>query len=246
MHTPTANFAATAMPGEAIFDGGFRFWLYSKSMYLTHNLIAILKTPMKKTIILLLCLAIPFLAQAQQHNQRSGSNAAALLQQALSAVAGMQADVNLLKDETTRLNLRIETLEQELAERDQKIARLESLCVAQSNQMQAQEKQWNERLTALQSAMEKDRQNIQKQIQQLGKDLSKDLAVAAKAAAATAPTTKPSYTGPTRDFKVESGDTLGSIAKAIGCSVKDLVELNNLRSADAIIRIGQILKVPAN
>lgn len=200
---------------------------------------------MKKTAILLICIAFSVAANAQQPATRS--NAAALLQQALAAVAGMQADVNLLKDETTRLNLRIETLEQEIADRDQKIARLESLCAAQSNQMQAQEKQWNERISALQNAIEKDRQNLQKQLQQLGKDLSKDLADATKAAAnANANATpKNAYTGQTRDFKVESGDTLGSIAKAAGCTVKDLVEINNLKSADAIIRVGQILKVPS-
>ena len=200
---------------------------------------------MKKTAILLFCIAFSFAASAQQPATRS--NAAALLQQALAAVAGMQADVNLLKDETTRLNLRIETLEQEIADRDQKIARLESLCAAQSNQMQAQEKQWNERIKALQNAMEKDRQNLQKQVQQLGKDLSKDLAAATKAAANTSATTTPksTYNGQTRDFTVEKGDTLGSIAKAVGCTVKDLVEINNLKSADAIIRVGQILKVPS-
>lgn len=198
---------------------------------------------MKKTAILLICIAFSVAANAQQPATRS--NAAALLQQALAAVAGMQADVNLLKDETTRLNLRIETLEQEIADRDQKIARLESLCAAQSNQMQAQEKQWNERISALQNAIEKDRQNLQKQLQQLGKDLSKDLAAATKAAANANATPKNAYTGQTRDFKVESGDTLGSIAKAAGCTVKDLVEINNLKSADAIIRVGQILKVPS-
>lgn len=218
---------------------------YSKFSYLNHNLITIGETPMKKHLILCLCLAFSLAAIAQQPAQR---NASALLQQALSAIAGMHADVNMLKDETTRLNLRIEALEQELAERDQKIARLESLCSAQSNQMQAQEKQWNNRITALQNAMEADRQSIQKQLQQLSKDLSKDLAAAVKAATPPSQTTKsstPKYTGQTRDFKVESGDTLGSIAKALGCTVQDLVELNNLKSADAIIRVGQILKVPS-
>ena len=198
---------------------------------------------MKKIAFLLLCIALALSVNAQQPAQQR--NAAALLQQALAVAAGLQADVNILKDETARLNLRIEALEQALAERDQKIARLESLCATQSNQMQAQEKQWNERLAALQNAMEKDRQNIQKQFQQLSKDLSKDLAAATKAAATPAPATKPSYTGQTRDFTVEAGDTLGSIAKALGCTVKDLVELNNLKSSDAIIRVGQVLKVPS-
>ena len=85
---------------------------------------------MRKSIILL-CLVLRLLALAQQNASRGGaSSTSALLQQALSAVAGMQADVNMLRDLTTRQNLRIETLEHELAERDQKIARLESLCAS--------------------------------------------------------------------------------------------------------------------
>ena len=202
---------------------------------------------MKKHLILCLCLAFSLAAFTQQTPPRGGAPSTnALLQQALSAVAGMQADVNLLRDETTRLKLRVESLEHELAERDQKIARLESLCATQSSQMQTLEKLWNERLAAMEAAINADRVEMQKKLQQLGKDLSNDLAslrTPPPPPPAQTPKT-PSYTGPTRDLKVESGDTVGSIAKMVGCSVQDIVELNNLRSADSI-RVGQILKIPA-
>ncbi|MBQ4480558.1 MAG: LysM peptidoglycan-binding domain-containing protein [Victivallales bacterium] len=203
---------------------------------------------MKKHLILCLCFAFSLTAFTQQASPRGGANSAnALLQQALSAVAGMQADVNMLRDETTRLKLRVEALEHELAERDQKIARLESLCATQNSQMQTLEKQWSERLAAMESAIAADRVEMQKKLQQLGKDLSNDLAALKKPTTppdGPAPKTTPSYTGPTRDLKVESGDTVGSIAKMVGCTVQDIVELNNLRSADSI-RVGQILKIPA-
>ena len=199
---------------------------------------------MRKSIILL-CLVLPLLALAQQNASRGGaSSTSALLQQALSAVAGMQADVNMLRDLTTRQNLRIETLEHELAERDQKIARLESLCATQSSQLQALERQWNERLSAMEAAIAADRVEMQKKLQQLGRDLSKDLAELRTPPPPPQTTPKtPAYTGQTRDLKVESGDTVGSIAKLAGCTVQEIVDLNNLRSADSI-RVGQILKIP--
>ena len=203
---------------------------------------------MRKSIILL-CLVLPLLAFAQQNAPRGGATStSALLQQALSAVAGMQADVNMLRDQATRQNLRIETLEHELAERDQKIARLESLCATQNSQLQALERQWNERLAAMEAAIAADRVEMQKKLQQLGRDLSKDLAELRPTPPPPPPASKtpakaPAYTGPTRDLKVESGDTVGDIAKQAGCTVQEIVDLNNLRSADSI-RVGQILKIP--
>ena len=199
---------------------------------------------MRKSIILL-CLVLPLLAFAQQNAPRGGAaSTSALLQQALSAVAGMQADVNMLRDQATRQNLRIETLEHELAERDQKIARLESLCATQNSQLQALERQWNERLSAMEAAIAADRVEMQKKLQQLGRDLSKDLAELRTTPPTPPPASKaPAYTGPTRDLKVESGDTVGDIAKQAGCTVQEIVDLNNLRSADSI-RVGQILKIP--
>ena len=189
---------------------------------------------MKNLAIFTLCIAFSVAAFAQQPPQRTGSNAATLLQQALSAVAGMKADVNSLQDETRRLNLRLEELERQIAERDQKITRLETLCATQNTQLQSLEKQCNDRIAALQTTIEKDRQELQRNILKLGKDLSADLASAR---------TPPPVTTKYQEFTVQAGDTVGTIAKAAGCSIKEIVELNNLKSADAI-RIGQVLKVP--
>ena len=194
---------------------------------------------MKKTTFLALCLVFSFVASAQQNGARPAGNAAALLQHALAAVAGMKADVNSLQDSTARLNLRIEELERQIAERDQKIARLENLCATQNTQLQNLETQFGERLAAIQNALEKDRKDMQRNLQQLGKDLSADLAAARPAT--TVPT--PAYTGKLQEFKVQAGDTVGTIAKAAGCTIKEIVEINNLKSADSI-RIGQVLKVP--
>ncbi|MBO7130577.1 MAG: LysM peptidoglycan-binding domain-containing protein, partial [Fibrobacterales bacterium] len=56
------------------------------------------------------------------------------------------------------------------------------------------------------------------------------------------PAFKP-YTGPTKEYVVKGGDSLGKIAYANGITIKCLKEMNGLKSNN--IRIGQKLKVPA-
>ena len=51
------------------------------------------------------------------------------------------------------------------------------------------------------------------------------------------------YSGPTREYVVKSGDTLGAIAYGNGISIRQLKELNGLKS-DAL-KIDQKLKIPA-
>lgn len=51
------------------------------------------------------------------------------------------------------------------------------------------------------------------------------------------------YTGATKDYKIQNGDSLGLIAKKNGISVRQLKELNGLQSD--VIRVGKTLKVPA-
>ena len=63
-----------------------------------------------------------------------------------------------------------------------------------------------------------------------------------------APVAKPAkvytpYTGATKDYKIQNGDSLGLIAKKNGISVRQLKELNGLSSD--VIRVGKTLKVPA-
>ena len=67
-------------------------------------------------------------------------------------------------------------------------------------------------------------------------------AVAAKKPAASKKTFA-SYTGATKEYAVQNGDTLGSIAYGNGITIRQLKDLNGL-SSDAL-KIGQKLKVPA-
>ena len=52
-----------------------------------------------------------------------------------------------------------------------------------------------------------------------------------------------SYTGPTKEYVVKGGDSLGKIALASGISIRALKELNGLTKDN--VRVGQKLKVPA-
>ena len=51
------------------------------------------------------------------------------------------------------------------------------------------------------------------------------------------------YTGPTKEYVVKSGDSLGKIAFASGITIRALKELNGLTKD--IVRVGQKLKIPA-
>ena len=59
-----------------------------------------------------------------------------------------------------------------------------------------------------------------------------------KAASQAAP-----YTGATKEYVVKSGDTLGAIAYGNGIRIRQLKELNGLKSD--VVRVGQKLKIPA-
>lgn len=51
------------------------------------------------------------------------------------------------------------------------------------------------------------------------------------------------YTGETKEYVVKSGDTLGAIAYGNGINIRQLKELNSLKSD--VLKIGQKLKIPA-
>ena len=65
----------------------------------------------------------------------------------------------------------------------------------------------------------------------------------AKDAKATVKKPYAAYTGPTKEYVVKSGDTLGAIAYGNGINIRQLKELNGLTSDS--LKIGQKLKIPA-
>lgn len=167
------------------------------------------------------------------HGQQAGVSA----QQVMSALAGMRSDVTLMLDRQKQLSLRIEGLEEEQNRKNEQIRQLEALCNALAQQNQSLET----RLAELQKAFEADQRARKDELRNLSKDLTNVIksSTTPPAPAATIPANMS-----IKELKVESGDTLSSIAKAAGCTVAQIMAANpNLKSADDI-RVGQVLKIP--
>lgn len=167
------------------------------------------------------------------HGQQAGVSA----QQVMSALAGMRSDITLMLDRQKQLSLRIEGLEEEQNRKNEQIRQLEALCNALAQQNQSLET----RLAELQKAFESDQRARKDELRNLSKDLTNVIksSTTPPAPAATIPANMS-----IKELKVESGDTLSSIAKAAGCTVAQIMAANpNLKSADDI-RVGQVLKIP--
>lgn len=167
------------------------------------------------------------------HGQQAGVSA----QQVMSALAGMRSDITLMLDRQKQLSLRIEGLEEEQNRKNEQIRQLEALCNALAQQNQSLET----RLAELQKAFEADQRARRDELRNLSKDLTNVIksSTTPPAPAATIPANMS-----IKELKVESGDTLSSIAKAAGCTVAQIMAANpGLKSADDI-RVGQVLKIP--
>lgn len=167
------------------------------------------------------------------HGQQAGVSA----QQVMSALAGMRSDITLMLDRQKQLSLRIEGLEEEQNRKNEQIRQLEALCNALAQQNQSLET----RLAELQKAFEADQRARKDELRNLSKDLTN--VIKSSTTPPAPPATIPANMS-IKELKVESGDTLSSIAKAAGCTVAQIMAANpNLKSADDI-RVGQVLKIP--
>ena len=192
---------------------------------------------------IMVCMAFFFLTARLAFGQAAGGGNGggnAAVQRALTAVAGMSSDINLLQEENRRLNGRIEELEASNAALERRLEELRKLCVSLNERLQTQEHDTQERLKALQTAIEADQKQRREEAAKLTQDLKKLLANGG-GQKVTPP--KPAYSGKVFDYTVASGDTLSTIAKAAGVTVKEIMDLNGLKSADHL-RVGQVLQIP--
>ena len=167
------------------------------------------------------------------HGQQAGVSA----QQVMSALAGMRSDITLMLVRQKQLSLRIEGLEEEQNRKNEQIRQLEALCNALAQQNQSLET----RLAELQKAFEADQRARKDELRNLSKDLTN---VIKSSTTQPAPAASIPANMSIKELKVESGDTLSSIAKAAGCTVAQIMAANpGLKSADDI-RVGQVLKIP--
>ncbi len=189
------------------------------------------------------CMAFTVLTAALAFGQAAGGQgggANAAVQRALATVAGMSADLSSLQEENRRLNGRVEELEASNAAMERRLEELRRLCVSLNERLQTQERDTQERLKAFQTAIEADQRQRREEAAKLTQDLKKLLGNGG-GAPKTPP--RPAYSGKVFDYTVASGDTLSTIAKAAGVTVKEIMELNGLKSAD-VLRVGQVLQIP--
>lgn len=92
------------------------------------------------------------------------------------------------------------------------------------------------------------RREMQRMRDDITKDLTRKIVEISKAnrpaPVAPTPPPQPTYTGPVKEYRVVSGDTLSLIAQAFGTTVPKIREINGLKSDS--LRIGQRILVPKN
>lgn len=180
-----------------------------------------------------LLLPVILLSAALTAVAQSGSSSA--LQRTMNTVAGMRSDLDSVGDRIVQLNSRIELLEVQLRERDKRLRQLEEQLAALNTALQENSRQTETRISRIQRDIENDQKQRQAEMAGLSRDIRSSLRQAASGTSAG---------GSYREFTVQSGDTLGKIAKIAEVSVQSIMELNGLKDADHL-RVGQKLKIPA-
>lgn len=152
--------------------------------------------------------------QRQQNEMvRAQTNQMNQVSSSISALQNSNAEIVRTVND---LNQKIVTLEQRNATLEKNISSLQQQITAEKQERQT---------------------TINKMIDQISKEVSKASAPA-PAAAASGPVGSGSFF----EHKVESGQTLGAIAKAYGVTVQEIMTANRMK--DANLRVGQTLYVP--
>jgi LysM repeat protein len=141
--------------------------------------------------------------------------------------------------EMQRVSGQVDVLQNNLGDLQNRVSKLESGGDA---------KGLRQEIDALKAELAALRHELQSQRGEIVKDLSGRLKDIQKSMTPPPPPpqppkpAKPAYTGPCKEYVVESGDTLSLIASAFNTTVSKLKEMNNLKSDN--LRIGQKLLVP--
>lgn len=155
-------------------------------------------------------------------------------------IAAMRSELRSVLEETQKLAFRVEALERENQLKDAQLKELQSLLSVLDGQISAADKQWLERMENLKRNMDSERDQRHKQLESLSSNLANELTkVQQRTTAATAPALPP---GKYKEFQIQKGDTLSTIAVSAGVTVQALKDANGLKSD--VIRIGQTLRVP--
>jgi LysM repeat protein len=157
-----------------------------------------------------------------------------------------QEDYLIFQEDMRRMRARLDAMEQEM---NRLIQQVNAATVDQSRTVQSQLQGLNasmdelqRRIRAVDAAREADKKEI---VETLSKRVSSVLATQpsrSSAPAASAPRRQVSSEG--YEHVVEPGETLSAIAKAYGVRTDDIIQANNMKSAD-VLRVGQKIFVPA-
>lgn len=154
-------------------------------------------------------------------------------------------DSLMLQEDLRRIRARLDALEQDLIRLNQQV---QTANRDQSSAQQAQIQGLNASLTDLQqrirtvdAAREADKKEI---VDRLSKQLSDVLSKQQAAARASSSSSRRPISNEGYEHLVQPGETISAIAKAYNARVEDIVQANNLKSAD-VLRVGQKLFVPA-
>ncbi len=170
-------------------------------------------------------------------------------------MAHVLQDMRVLQEDIRALLTRIESLEAERTRKDTLIRELQDTVAMYEQRIQAlEQKQVNaenrlraEFVKAMERMQAANQQATQQALDSLKTQMVAEIArveqIAVKAANAPRHVPRqPVLTGSYKEVRVESGDTLSSIAASAGISVQTLRQVNGLRND--IIRVGQMLKIP--
>ena len=161
---------------------------------------------------------------------------------ALCTTAAGQARDDFMRQqayaEMQRVSGQVDVLQSNLGDLQTRVGRLEGGGDA---------KGLRQEIDALKAEIAALRREMQSQRGEIVKDLSGRLKDIQKTMTPPAPPppprpAKPAYTGPCKEYVVESGDTLSLIASAFNTTVQNLKSMNGLKSDN--LRIGQKLLVP--
>jgi LysM repeat protein len=153
-------------------------------------------------------------------------------------------DSLMLQDDLRRIRARLEAIEQDMQRMNQQVnaANTEQTRAVQTQiqGINASLDDLQKRIRTVDAARENDKKEI---VDTLSKRIT-DVISRQQPARPTSTTPRRPISSEGYEHIVQPGETLSAIAKAYGARTADIIEANNLKSAD-ILRVGQKLFIPA-
>jgi LysM repeat protein len=184
-------------------------------------------------------------------------------QDSAAQIASMSEDIQLLTRKVDQLNLQVETLSQNNAQLQKQIVSQHDVQLMVQNALAQAHGDTHTDITQSNSALRKEiLDEVAKQIDALTKDTNKQLQKLAQAMQTTAPATSTgtgtsTAAGPAApqtfsddyprtgiEYVIQSGDSLGKIARKNGSTIKDIVNANHISDPNKGLQVGKTIFVP--